>query len=70
MNKVNYLNHTFLLKSPSVIANSYINNPYYCENCSIEVIIFNPNGKIMCVFNHSRILDLTCDEMIIKNILE
>lgn len=61
----NYLGH-------DLIKNSYYLNRYYCEKCSTTVM-YNAGcvySYLSSKINHYEILDISCDEMIIKGLLE
>lgn len=58
-----YLNHNFILRG----------NYYYCEKCSIRTFLVYKIGilrQVMWVSPDIIELTLTCEEVIIKNIIE
>lgn len=59
-----YLGHIFDIRKP-IIGNTA--EAYICKTCKI-LAIFYYNGKVEDM--SCEILDITCDEMLIKKILE
>ena len=72
MIKFNYLNHAFSHRFPSI---KDLNRHIYCEKCLLNAYIANIN-KIVSITNYEAssgkwvAIILTCEEVIIKNILE
>lgn len=67
-----YLNHNFILYDDQ----DWIGLNIYCEKCNIKCRYYSFNKTYLIRFNvarispKNRILILTCEEMIIKNIIE
>lgn len=73
---LNYLNHTFVLNEE---CNNYIWNSYTCKKCNIMVVEYIIENEIRIAYLDSTLLFLkligailtaSCEEMIIKGIIE
>ena len=68
---MNHLGHNFILYKQSVINYNSLNR-YKCENCNI-IIVVGTDNKIRVISNYLsgyKVYTLTCEEQIIKNIIE
>lgn len=72
-----YLNHNFIRINIDKLSNIQMFNSYCCNICNIEVVIFD--DTIRQVFSSKdnkhvkymgEILKITCDEFIIKGLIE
>lgn len=64
MTKINKLGHELILRNKSIFE-----DVYYCQKCKIKVITY-PKQSYNIYFYNLIELNITCDEMIIKNIIE
>lgn len=59
---LNYLNHTFIKNEPY--------RKYHCVICGIAVYPGTYTDNIYCVAKSFELLNITCEEQQIKNLLE
>ena len=72
METIEYLNHSFVRSFDEQEDRDLLEPYQHCLNCSMEVFVSESNGLLITYYHNYnwQVLELTCEEVIIKNILE
>lgn len=66
---MNILGHKLIISEYNKHMN-HMGEAYVCENCGAEISIFNVVSEILIWHNHNYIELISCEEYIIKNLIE